>query len=131
VSIGTPAYMSPEQAAGAKDLDSRSDQCSLACVVYEMLAGQPLFTGPTAESVVHQHLAAAPPSVMAARAAATILVVGIAAHLAFRPETSPPDPTPGLGAVPGLVVLPFENLGSPARAGGQGSSRLPVSPSRR
>jgi len=69
VSIGTPAYMSPEQAAGAKDLDGRSDQYSLACVMYEMLAGEPPFTGPTSESVVHQHLAAPPPSLTGLRAA--------------------------------------------------------------
>jgi len=56
--IGTPTYMSPEQAAGNKDLDGRSDQYSLGCVLYEMLAGQPPFTGPTVQSIVHQHLTA-------------------------------------------------------------------------
>ena len=63
MAIGTPTYMSPEQAAGEPDLDGRSDQYALACVLYEMLAGQPPFTGPTVESVIHQHLtAAAPPA---------------------------------------------------------------------
>ena len=60
VTLGTPAYMSPEQAAGSKDLDGRSDLYSLACVLYEMLGGQPPFTGPTVASVVHQHMAAEP-----------------------------------------------------------------------
>jgi serine/threonine-protein kinase len=69
VSIGTPAYMSPEQAAGSEDLDGRSDLYSLACVVYEMLAGEPPFTGPTTESVVRQHLTAEPRSVTTLRMA--------------------------------------------------------------
>src|SRR5688500_2251685 len=62
-SIGTPAYMSPEQAAGDADLDGRSDLYSLACVVYEMLAGNPPFTGVTTESLVRQHMVAPPPPV--------------------------------------------------------------------
>jgi len=49
-------YMSPEQAAGSDDLDGRSDLYSLGCVLYEMLGGQAPFTGPTAESVVRQHV---------------------------------------------------------------------------
>jgi hypothetical protein len=67
ISPGTPAYMSPEQAAGEPDLDGRSDQYSLACVVYEMLAGQPPFTGAGSRAVIGQHLAALPPSVTLAR----------------------------------------------------------------
>jgi serine/threonine-protein kinase len=60
MSLGTPSYMSPEQAAGDRSLDARSDQYSLACVLFELLAGQPPFTGPTAQSVIHQHLVAEP-----------------------------------------------------------------------
>jgi eukaryotic-like serine/threonine-protein kinase len=69
VAIGTPAYMSPEQVAGEKDLDARSDVYALACLLYEMLAGQPPFTGPTPESVLHQHLIANPPPVTQMRPA--------------------------------------------------------------
>ena len=58
IAVGTPQYMSPEQAAGEKNLDGRSDLYALACVLYEMLAGQPPFTGATAASVVHQHMTA-------------------------------------------------------------------------
>jgi len=69
MAVGTPAYMSPEQAAGSRDLDGRSDLYSLACVLYEMLAGEPPFTGPTVESLVHQHLAVEPRSITALRPA--------------------------------------------------------------
>ena len=69
MAIGTPAYMSPEQAAGSKELDGRSDLYSLGCVLYEMLAGQPPFTGPTVESIVHQHLTVEPPNITAIRPA--------------------------------------------------------------
>ena len=52
--VGTPQYMSPEQAGGAT-VDGRSDQYSLACTVYEMLIGQPPFTGPSSHAVIARH----------------------------------------------------------------------------
>ena len=64
--IGTPAYMSPEQATGATEIDGRSDQYSLACVLYEMLVGEPPFTGPTAQAVIARHSLdiVSPPSIV-------------------------------------------------------------------
>ncbi|MEJ2238344.1 MAG: protein kinase [Gemmatimonadales bacterium] len=67
VYLGTPEYMSPEQAAGEKILDGRSDQYSLACVLYEMLTGQPPFVGPSARAIIARHLTDPPPPLVTAR----------------------------------------------------------------
>ncbi len=64
---GTPPYMSPEQAAGGTDLDGRSDQYSLACVLYEMITGMQAFIGPTPEAVIAQRFTFAPRPVRAYR----------------------------------------------------------------
>ncbi len=66
--IGTPAYMSPEQSTGASEIDGRSDEYSLACVVYEMLVGEPPFTGPTAQAIIARHSLdmVSPPSIVRA-----------------------------------------------------------------
>jgi serine/threonine-protein kinase len=52
ISLGTPQYMSPEQATADRELDARSDIYSLSCVLYEMLAAEPPHTGPTAQAVI-------------------------------------------------------------------------------
>jgi serine/threonine-protein kinase len=63
ISVGTPHYLSPEQAAAERNVQPQTDQYALACVVYEMLIGEPPFTGPTAAAIAQRHIAehAVPP----------------------------------------------------------------------
>jgi TolB-like protein/Flp pilus assembly protein TadD len=56
LAVGTPAYMSPEQATAERELDRRTDLYSLACVLYEMLAGEPPYTGPSAQAIIAKRL---------------------------------------------------------------------------
>ena len=67
LAIGTPAYMSPEQAMGDRGVDARSDVYSLAAVLYEMLVGQPPFTGATTQAILARRFTEAAPSASALR----------------------------------------------------------------
>ena len=67
MSLGTPTYMSPEQAMGSREVDARTDVYSLGCVLYEMLAGEPPFVGPTAQSIVAKVITESPKSLTAQR----------------------------------------------------------------
>jgi len=67
MSVGTPAYMSPEQAAGERTLDARTDIYSLGVVLYEMLAGEPPFTGATAQAILARRFSEAPRSLRTLR----------------------------------------------------------------
>ena len=68
MTVGTPAYMSPEQATAEREIDARSDVYSLGCVCYELLAGRPPFRGASAMAVISQHLTKSPAPLVGARA---------------------------------------------------------------
>ena len=67
MSLGTPQYMSPEQAMGEREITARSDVYALGCVTYEMLAGEPPFTGPTAQAIVAKVMTAEPVDLLTLR----------------------------------------------------------------
>ncbi|HEX6316332.1 MAG TPA: protein kinase, partial [Gemmatimonadaceae bacterium] len=67
MSLGTPHYMSPEQAMGEREITARSDVYALGCITYEMLAGEPPFTGPTAQAIVARVVTEAPRSLTGQR----------------------------------------------------------------
>ena len=135
--VGTPAYVSPEQASGEAIIDGRSDQYSLACVLYEMLAGERPFTGPTAQAVLAKRFTGAvksiteirpnvPPAVEKAisRAMTTETsgryssVAMFAQALASSALTTPTDtqtmPQPIVSAAKSVAVLPFANMSNEA-----------------
>ena len=119
IAVGTPAYMSPEQATSERGLDARSDVYSLACVLYEMLAGEPPYTGPTAQALITKRLVDPVPAVRRLRAAVPLGVEhALTRALAKVPAdrwasaldfaaalTAPASPRP-----PSVAVLPFLNL---------------------
>ena len=67
MSLGTPHYMSPEQAMGEREITARSDVYALGCITYEMLAGEPPFTGPTAQAIIARVMTEEPRSLMQQR----------------------------------------------------------------
>ena len=91
--VGTPEYMSPEQASGESDLDAASDVYSLACVAYHMLAGEPPFTGPTSRAVMARHVAEKVPSLRVIRPEITesveqAITRGLAKNPMARPHSA-------------------------------------------
>ena len=126
MAVGTPAYMSPEQASGDPVLDLRSDQYSLACVIFEMLAGQPPFAGSGPRATMARQAVEAPPSVRELRPDSPIaLEQALCRALAKSPAdrfasmaeflkaldgpAGAAPPVRGFAAGRSIAVLPFVN----------------------
>jgi len=84
-SVGTPQYMSPEQAAAQKDIDPRTDVYSLGCVLYEMLAGEPPYTGPNPQAVLAKRLSEPVPHLRTIRDVPAALERAVTKALARSP----------------------------------------------
>ncbi len=114
LSLGTPHYMSPEQAAGDTEVDPRSDVYALGCVVYEMLVGEPPFTATTAQAVLAKILTMDAPSVTMVRRT----VPGHAsAAVAKALEKLPADRFATVSDFGGALADPSFSYARPTRAG--------------
>ncbi|HEX9164358.1 MAG TPA: protein kinase [Gemmatimonadales bacterium] len=134
MAVGTPAYMSPEQATGETSLDGRSDLYSLGCVLYEMLAGEPPFTGPNAQAVLAKRFVAPIPTIRATRDVPDAVDAAVTRALARTPvdrfptaaqfaealhqisldptpaaRRTPPEPQKAAPAPKSIAVLPLTN----------------------
>jgi serine/threonine-protein kinase len=122
LSLGTPAYMSPEQVSGEREIDGRSDIYSLACVVYEMLVGDPPFVASTSRAVLLKHVTDPVPPLTTVRSnVPPPVAAAITKALAKAPadrfdsastfsEALSAEPKEAEPDVKSIVVLPFENL---------------------
>ena len=114
LSLGTPAYMAPEQAMGERSIDARADIYALGAVTYEMLAGEPPFTGPTAQAILAQVITAEPRSLSLQRKS-----VPASADAAVRTalEKLPADRFASAKEFADALTRPTESVGATRPAG--------------
>jgi serine/threonine-protein kinase len=125
MSLGTPAYMAPEQAMGEKEITPKADVYALGCVLYEMLAGEPPFTGPTAQAIVARVVTEEPRSLTLQRrtvprhveAAVRMALAKLPAdRFASAAEFKEALARPELLASSGLAASPGESAAAPVVA---------------
>ncbi len=133
MAVGTPAYMSPEQASGEGELDGRTDIYSLGCVLFEMLTGAAPFTGSTMQAVIMKRFTDPVPSVRASGAyvsaeleqvvtkslakdpgdrfqSADLVAQALGSPRVVTPPNATPLATPAVAARTSIAVLPFANM---------------------
>jgi serine/threonine-protein kinase len=115
--LGTPAYMSPEQAAADRHLDPRSDIYSLGCVVYEMLAGEPPFTGRTAQAIIARRLTDPVPDLCTVRDVPRPVERAVRQALARAPADRFADAPAFARALEAAASAPRVTPGPPVRRG--------------
>jgi serine/threonine-protein kinase len=119
LAVGTAAYMSPEQATGERELDGRTDLYSLACVLYEMLAGEPPHAGPTAQAILARAMTEPPRPIHSIRAGVPdALDAAIRRAMAVAPADRFPGVAPFVAAVeatpsPGSGGMPAQITATP------------------
>ena len=115
--LGTPAYMSPEQASGDRDLDGRSDLYALGCVTHELLAGTPPFSGANPMATIAQHVLAPPPPLIGARGPVPAAVGDAVARMLAK------DPAERFGTAAEFALL-LETAASAQRQPSTGERQL-------
>jgi formylglycine-generating enzyme required for sulfatase activity/pimeloyl-ACP methyl ester carboxylesterase len=128
VVVGTPAYMSPEQMTGGEDLDQRSDVYALACVVYELLAGEPPFQGPTVQAIMTRRFKQPPPRISRIRADVPAVVdEALRRGLAQAPEQRHPSAAQfAVALAPAHARSSETDLGALARLGRRPAVAIPA-----
>ena len=118
VAIGTPAYMSPEQALGERELDGRSDMYSLAVIAYQMLCGETPFKASNTPAMLVKHVSEIPRPVLSLRPdAPPAMANAIARALAKKPEDRWPDAAAFRDAISAVsVAAPYDDPAAQARS---------------
>jgi Tol biopolymer transport system component len=127
MSLGTPHYMSPEQALGERTIDARTDVYALGCVLYEMLAGEPPFTGPSAQAIVAKVMNTTAAPVTATRPTVpTFVDAAIARALSKLPADRFKGAAEFALALQGLGAQSSVTMTGASNAGSRDATRSPV-----